>query len=311
LSEGILWDFEKGAVANEIMQHYGFDPNLIARIVPTFSMQGQVLKSIAQEWGLTEGIPIAYRAGDQPNNAFSLNVLNPGETAATAGTSGVVYSVTDKNASDKKSRVNAFVHVNSGRDIRNGVLLCINGTGILNSWLRKSMAGLSYQEMNVLAGQSPIGSDGLRFYPFGNGAERIFENKVLGASLQGLDFNRHSQSHLLRAAQEGIVFSLKYGFDLLNQMGIETSVVRAGLSNMFLSPLFRAAFVNTLNVPLELFETNGATGAAIGAGVGAGYYKSFKEAFRGLSQIATEIPSNNLHQQYKESYSIWVKQLNA
>ncbi len=311
LSEGILWDFEKAAVANEVMQHFGFDPNLIARIVPTFSMQGQVLKSIAQEWGLTEGIPIGYRAGDQPNNAFSLNVLNPGETAATAGTSGVVYSVTDKNASDKKSRVNAFVHVNNGRDIRNGVLLCINGTGILNSWLRKSMAGLSYQEMNVLAGQAPIGSDGLNFYPFGNGAERIFENKVLGASLQGLDFNRHSQSHLLRAAQEGIVFSLKYGLDLLKQMGIETSIVRAGLSNMFLSPVFREAFVNTLNVPLELFETNGATGAAIGAGVGAGSYKSFKEAFRGLSQIATEIPSNNLHQQYEESYSVWVKQLNA
>jgi xylulokinase len=310
LSEGILWDYQKATVADDLMHYYNFDPSLLSDNVPTFSVQGFVLKSIANELGLTEGIPIAYRAGDQPNNAFSLNVLNPGETAATAGTSGVVYSVTDKNAFDKKSRVNAFVHVNSKKDaVRNGVLLCINGTGILNSWLRKNMGGLSYQDMNVLAAKAPIGSDKLRFYPFGNGGERIFENKVLGASMQGLDFNRHNQSHLLRAAQEGIVFSLKYGFDILKDMGIETSVVRAGLANMFLSPLFREAFVNTLNVPLELFETNGATGAAIGAGVGAGYYGTFSEAFRGLTTLNDESPNAILNEQYEEAYVDWKRKL--
>ena len=309
LSEGIFWDFEKGAVADDVIQQYGFDSNLLARIAPTFARQGAVLKSIAAELGLKEGIPVAYRAGDQPNNAFSLNVLNPGETAATAGTSGVVYSVTDKNAFDKKSRVNAFVHVNSGDEVRNGVLLCINGTGILNSWLRKNMAGMGYEEMNSLAAKAPIGSNGLRFFPFGNGGERIFENQVVGASMHGLDFNRHDQSHLLRAAQEGIVFSLKYGFDILKGMGIETSVVRAGLSNMFLSPLFREAFVNTLNAPLELFETNGATGAAIGAGVGAGVYSSFPEAFKGLKQISSEVPVASKCDPYMEAYSLWKEKL--
>jgi xylulokinase len=309
LSEGIFWDFETGKIADNVVRHYGFNSNLLAQIVPTFSKQGFVLKSIANELGLNEGTPIAYRAGDQPNNAFSLNVLNPGETAATAGTSGVVYSVTDKNAYDKKSRVNAFVHVNSGDKVRNGVLLCINGTGILNSWLRKNMAGMGYEEMNTLAAKAPIGSDGLRFFPFGNGGERIFENKVLGASMHGLDFNRHDQSHLLRAAQEGIVFSLKYGFDILKGMGIETSVVRAGLSNMFLSPLFREAFVNTLNAPLELFETNGATGAAIGAGVGAGVYSSFPEAFKGLKQIGSEVPVTSKSEQYMEAYNLWKEKL--
>jgi xylulokinase len=309
LSEGIFWDYKKRTVADDVMLHYGFDFNLLPKIVPTFSSQGGVLKSIAEDWGFKEGIPVAYRAGDQPNNAFSLNVLNPGETAATAGTSGVVYSVTDKNAFDQKSRVNAFVHVNNGEQVRNGVLLCINGTGILNSWLRKNLAGLSYESMNAVAGNAPIGSDGLQFYPFGNGGERIFENKVLGASLHGLDFNRHSQSHMFRAAQEGIVFSLKYGFDILKQMGIETSVVRAGFANMFLSPLFREAFVNTLNVPLELFETNGATGAAIGAGVGAGVFKSFPEAFKGLIKLADENPKSDIHNQYNESYQAWKKGL--
>ena len=314
LSEGIFWDFEKKALADDVMRHYGFDVNLLPRIVPTFSEQGRVLNSIASELGLNEGTPVSYRAGDQPNNAFSLNVLNPGETAATAGTSGVVYSVTDKNAFDKKSRVNAFVHVNNSEQVRNGVLLCINGTGVLNSWLRRNLtsppsgvggSGLSYQEMNALASKAPIGSDGLRFFPFGNGGERIFENKVLGASLQGLDFNRHSQPHLLRAAQEGIVFSLKFGFDILKSMGIETSVVRAGLANMFLSPLFREAFVNTLNVPLELFETNGATGAAIGAGVGAKIFGSFAEGFKGLKKLKDEDPTAGTHEQYMHAYADW------
>lgn len=308
LSEGIFWDFEKGAIADDVLKYYGISPDLLPKIVPTFSKQGGVTKSIAAELGLTEGIPVAYRAGDQPNNAFSLNVLNPGETAATAGTSGVVYSVTDKNAFDKQSRVNAFVHVNSDNAVRNGVLLCINGTGILNSWLRKNLNSgttLDYNTMNALAAKAPIGSEGLQFYPFGNGGERIFENRVLGASMKGLDFNHHNQSHLLRAAQEGIVFSLKYGFDILTQMGTTTSIVRAGLSNMFLSPLFREAFVNTLNVPLELFETNGATGAAIGAGVGAGIYKSFPDAFKGLTKLSDEMPNNAMSQQYTEAYAAW------
>ena len=308
LSEGILWDFDKQTVADDVLNYYSISSELLAKTHPTFSEQGKVTKSIAAQLGLKAGIPVAYRAGDQPNNAFSLNVLNPGETAATAGTSGVVYSVTDKNAFDKQSRVNAFVHVNSGDEIRNGVLLCINGTGILNSWLRKTLStenAMDYNSMNHYAAKAPIGSDGLQFYPFGNGGERIFENKVIDASLQGLNFNRHTQAHILRAAQEGIVFSLKYGFDILKQMGITTSVVRAGLSNMFLSPVFREAFVNTLHVPLELFETNGATGAAIGAGVGAGVYNSFKEAFKGLNRQGEEIPEAKLKENYSEAFERW------
>jgi xylulokinase len=316
LSEGIFWDFDKGGIADDVLKYYGFDASVISKVVPTFAEQGKVTQSMAQELGLTVGIPVAYRAGDQPNNAFSLNVLNPGETAATAGTSGVVYSVTDKNAFDPKSRVNPFVHVNGGgKDIRNGVLLCINGTGILNSWLRKTLksdeAGFSYPTMNALADKAPIGAEGLMFYPFGNGGERIFENKLLGASLQGLDFNHHSQSHMLRAAQEGIVFSLQYGFEIIRSMGIQISVVRAGLANMFLSPLFRQAFVNTLNVPLELYETNGAVGAAVGAGVGAGVYKDFKEAFKGLEKKSEERPNPSLNAQYKDVYQKWQLGLSA
>jgi xylulokinase len=322
LSEGMFWDYEKNSYAERLLSFYGIDQALLSPIVPTFSIQGTVKKGIAETLGLKEGTPISYRAGDQPNNAFSLNVLNPGETAATAGTSGVIYSVTEKNASDAKSRVNTFIHVNNravvgpaakGLANRNGVLLCINGTGILNSWLRKTMKStgspFDYDTMNAMSAEVPIGSDGLIVLPFGNGAERVLENKNINGSFHGLNFNRHQQSHVLRAAQEGIVFALQYGFDVLQGMGIKTKVIRAGNANMFLSPLFREAFVNAIDARLELYDTDGAKGAALGAGVGAGVYSSFEEAFRGLKVIRSEEPDDKLKPVYAEAYSRWLNQL--
>lgn len=317
LSEGTFWDYKKGALATDLMKYYGIDAGLIPQIVPTFSVQGKVHKAAASELGIPVDTPVSYRAGDQPNNALSLNVLHPGETAATAGTSGVIYSVTEKPAFDEKSRVNTFMHVNNnhgGGGPRNGVLLCINGTGILNSWLRKSTrstaAPYNYDEMNALAASAPIGSDGLVVIPFGNGAERILNNQDVGGTIEGLNFNRHGQPHLFRAAQEGIVFSLAYGFDILKQMGVSTKVIRAGKSNMFLSSLFREAFVNTIGAQLELYDTDGAKGAALGAGVGCGLFSNFSEAFSGLKKIHTEEPDKNTSEKYQNAYSHWLTHLN-
>jgi xylulokinase len=315
LSEGILWDFKSGKISSEVLSEYGIPVSLASPLKPVFSEQGRVGNSVAELLGLPSGIPVSYRAGDQPNNAFSLNVLNPGETAATAGTSGVIYAVTDKIAYDPQSRVNTFLHVNhTDTQQRNGILLCINGTGVLNSWLRKNLhsgSAFSYEQMNDMARRIPVGSDGLVFYPFGNGAERILENKNPGACLNGLDLNRHQQAHLMRAAQEGIVFAMKYGFEILQDMGTRTRVVRAGLSNMFLSPVFREAFVNTLEVPVELYDTNGAAGAAIGAGVGAKVFGSFEEAFHGLQPLREERPDAMKIEAYRHAYQKWRNNFNA
>lgn len=310
LSEGMFWDYEKGEPSKKLLSHYGLSEKVLADVVPTFSIQGRLKRDVAAELNLQEGTPVSYRAGDQPNNAFSLNVLHPGETAATAGTSGVIYSVTDKNAYDMKSRVNGFIHVNDDEaSRRNGILLCVNGTGIQNSWLRKqtqgSGAALGYDQINQIAATAPIGSDGVTILPFGNGAERVLEDKNINGSIHGLNFNRHSQAHLFRAAQEGIVFALRYGFDVLKEMGVSSTVIRAGNANMFLSPLFREAFVNTTRARLELYDTDGAKGAALGAGVGAGLYGSFEEAFKGLSIIRSEEPRADLSELYEQSYVHW------
>lgn len=315
LSEAILWDFVNNNVSSKVLDEYGIPKAMIPEVKPVFSLHGQVAASAAQQLGLRPGIPVSYRAGDQPNNAFSLNVLKPGETAATAGTSGVIYSVTGKNIADEFSRVNTFVHVSDSVQQRaKGVLLCINGTGILNSWLRKNSrgpeSGYSYGQMNQQASQVKPGADGLVILPFGNGSERILQNKMPGASMLNLDFNKHTQAHVFRAAQEGIVFAMKYGFDILQSLGLKASVIRSGHSNMFLSQVFREVFVNTMNTPLQLYNTDGATGAAIGAGIG-NKLLDLTSAFRNLQIIEELLPDADHVERYDEAYQRWNKQLKA
>ena len=308
LSEGICWDFVENSLSADVMNHYGFDASMVPALCPTFGVQGGVTATAADELGLAAGIPVTYRAGDQPNNALSLGVLEPGEIASTAGTSGVVYGILGNVAYDPKSRVNTFAHVNHTMEhTRLGVLLCINGTGILNSWLRRNIlpAAISYDEMNDIASSVPIGADGLSILPFGNGAERVLENHAPGCSLHGLNFNLHHRGHILRAAQEGIAFAFKYGIEVMEQMGMEVKRIHAGCANMFLSPLFRQTLANVTGATINLYDTDGSIGAARGAGIGAGIYKSHREAFASLQQLDTIEPHLADIDATMEAYERW------
>lgn len=312
LSEGMLWDFTANTPAGFLMDWFGFSADLLPQIRPTFSDQGHVSARAAAELGLAEGIPVTYRAGDQPNNALSLNVFNPGEIASTAGTSGVVYGVNGSVNYDPKSRVNTFAHVNHTADqTRLGVLLCINGTGILNSWVRRNIVpeGVSYAGMNDIAGEIPIGSEGLSILPFGNGAERMLSNRELGCTTFGLNFNTHSWKHMVRAAQEGIVFSFMYGMEIMQQMGMDIKKIHAGNANMFLSPIFRDTLAGVSSATIELYDTDGSVGAAKGAGIGAGIYKDNNEAFSTLELIRSIEPSQS--ERYAEAYALWKSRLES
>lgn len=308
LSEGMFWDFKEKAPAKFLLDEYGFSEDLIADIVPTFSVQSVVSKAAADELGLMEGTPISYRAGDQPNNALSLNVFNPGEIASTAGTSGVVYGVLGEVNYDKKSRVNTFAHVNYTKELdRLGVLLCINGTGILNAWVRRNVApeGISYADMNVMMENVPIGSEGVTIIPFGNGAERVLENREIGCSINGVNFNKHSKAHIMRAAQEGIVFSFCYGMEIMTQMGMDIHKIHAGKANMFLSEIFRNTLAGVSGATIELYETDGSVGAAKGAGIGCGIYRDHDEAFATLKKLAVIEPNESNRNEYLEAYARW------
>lgn len=312
LSEGMFWDFKEKDIAGFLLDYFGFDKSLIADVVPTFSVQCEVSAAAAAELGLKEGTPISYRAGDQPNNALSLNVFNPGEIASTAGTSGVVYGVLGEVNYDKRSRVNTFAHVNYTKDVdRLGVLLCINGTGILNAWVRRNVApeGISYSEMNDMMANVPIGSEGVSIIPFGNGAERVLENKEIGCSVHGINFNKHGKAHVMRAAQEGIVFSFCYGMEVMQQMGMDIRKIHAGKANMFLSDVFRNTLAGVSGATIELYETDGSVGAAKGAGMGCGIYKDNNEAFASLKKLSVIEPDERYRSEYLEAYTMWKENL--
>lgn len=307
LSEGILWDFKENRVSESLLSQFGIPTDLIADLVPTFGEQGRLTVEAAAELGLAPGTPICYRAGDQPNNALSLNVLNPGEVAATAGTSGVVYGISDQVCTDPKSRINIFAHVNHNTNApRLGVMHCTNGVGIQNAWMKRMVApGKSYEQFNEMAAQAPIGSDGVSVLPFGNGSERILENRQVGSSIHGINFNIHNANTLARAAQEGVAFSFKYGMDIMQQAGMDAKVIRAGHANMFLSPIFQTTLSTIANAVIELYDTNGAMGAAIGAALGCGYYATPEEAFRTLRKLAVVEPDVTNKSAYLEAYERW------
>ena len=324
LSEMMLYDYRcrdaKSCVSDDVMNYYGFPKDIIPPLVPTFGIQGEVSAEAAKELGFRQGIPIAYRAGDQPNNALSLNVLQPGEIASTAGTSGVVYGVSDKVSYDPKSRVNTFLHVNHTLEHpRLGILHCVNGCGILNSWMRRHIGSwetispkqLAYEDMNHIAADIPIGSDGLSILPFGNGAERVMENRDMGCSIHGLNFKRHTHAHLFRAAQEGVVFAFMYGMEVMQSLGMTLDKIHAGKANMFLSPIFRETLAGVSGATIELYDTDGSIGAARAAGIGAGFYTSPDEAFANLKRLAVIEPDEKLAEQYKEAYSRWKQHITA
>ncbi|MES2005809.1 MAG: FGGY family carbohydrate kinase [Bacteroidota bacterium] len=305
LSEGIFWDFAKHELSKDVFAQYGFDTAIIPPIKKVFEPHGLLKEEVATVLSLKAGIPVSYKAGDQLNNALSLNVLQPGEIAATAGTSGVIYSVSDTLAYDQQSRVNTFAHVNhTSAENRLGILLCINGTGILNNWVRNiTGAHLGYAQMNDAAGTIQPGSDGLYVLPFGNGAERMLNNATVGTHLHNIDLNKHTSSHIYRAAQEGIAFSFRYGLDIMRANGLQPSVIRAGRANLFLSDVFASAFVNVTQVPVELYACDGSVGAAIGAGIGAGIYQNEKEAFANMKRLQVVEPTDT--KRHNELYEEW------
>lgn len=304
LSEGVFWDFQDDTLSRDVLDYYKFEKSLIPDINPVFSVHGTVQKAVADELGLKEGIPVTYKSGDQPNNALSLNVLRPGEVAATAGTSGVIYGVSDQLIYDPQSRVNTFAHVNYGEQKRLGVLLCINGTGSLYRWIKTiAGTGISYAEMNAAAAKISVGSNGLRVIPFGNGAERMLNNKIIGTHFHNIDLNLHTKAYLFRGVQEGIAFAFRYGLDIMRESGMNPSIIRAGKANLFLSQTFAEAFVNATHVPVELYQNDGSVGAALGAGIGVKAFKSEEEAFTNSKKLQVIEPK--AIDQYEPVYQEW------
>ena len=310
LSEGMFWDFKENRVADWLLNHYQIDSSMTPNIVDNFKDQGYVTKLATEETGLPTGIPVKYRAGDQPNNAVALNVLNVGEVAATGGTSGVLYALTDQLKSKESLRINNFAHVNYSEFNKIvGKLLCINGAGIQYKWIKNLIRSGSYTEMNEKASNVEIGSNNLLTYPFGNGAERIFENKNIGTQISNLNLNIHNSDHICRSSLEGIAFSFVYGMEILMNDNFETKLVRSGNDNLFRSEIFSNTISTLLDKEIEIHDVTGAYGAARVVSLDENNFESFSKNISNNDYIKSYVPSKN-KQQYQDSYKIWKLNLN-
>lgn len=309
LSEGILWDYKNECVADWLLAYYEIDTHLTPTIVENFTSQGIVTQQASQETGLPLGIPITYRAGDQPNNALTLGVLKPGQVAVTGGTSGVIYAVTQKTTFNEIRKVNHFAHVNySKTNPTVGRLLNINGAGIQFRWLLKNTIAASYQEMNEKAAGVPVGSDGLVILPFGNGAERMFDNRIIGSHIKHLNVNRHQDAHLYRAALEGIAFSFVYGMELLKEDKTVIDELRAGNDNLFRSAIFSTTIATLINQEIKIYNTTGAVGAARAAGLMDGDFDTYTKNINNNDYVMSYHPSKDAAA-YKEAYQHWRNEL--
>ncbi len=309
LSEGIFWDFKTNTIADWLLEFYGIDKKLVPIVKDTFSAQGRVSQKGASESGLEIGTPILYRSGDQPNNALSLNVFNPGEVAATGGTSGVVYAITNNLSVKESSRVNNFAHVNyEMSNPRIGKLLCINGAGIQYRWLMNNLNVSDYNEMNELAASIPIGSDGVTIHPFGNGAERMLNNKTVGTHMSNINLNNHTKAHLCRAALEGIAFSFVYGMEIMTSDGIFPKVIRAGNDNLFRSEIFSNTIATLIGQEIEIYNTTGAIGAARACELHQGDFEAFGKKIMNNDYVMGFKPSDK-KEAYAKAYQNWKNEL--
>ncbi len=309
LSEGIIWDYRENKPANWLLKYYGIDTNLTPDIIDNFSVQGKTNSISSKETGLAIDIPITYRAGDQPNNALSLNVFNPGEAAASGGTSGVIYSITDNLNSKEPSRINHFAHVNYTDNLKCiGKLLCINGAGIQYRWLRNHSIDASYEKMNEMASKISVGSDGISVIPFGNGAERMLNNKNIGTQICNINLNKHSHGHLYRSSLEGIAFSFMYGVEILKNDNAPISVLRAGNDNLFRSKIFANTVATLIGHEIEIYNTTGAFGAARASAILNGDIETFRKAITKNDHVMTFLPLKN-KSEYEGAYLRWKKDL--
>jgi xylulokinase len=155
----------------------------------------------------------------------------------------------------------------------------------------------------------PVGCEGLINFPFGNGAERIFNNKIIGSHFINLNFNKHGKAHLYRSAIEGIAFSFAYGIELMKEDQSLINVIKAGNDNLFQSKVFVETLCSIIGNNIQIFNTNGAIGAARASTIEGNNFDYFKKSSTGNDLVSEYEPKNN-NEEYILAYEKWKKELN-
>jgi len=280
-----LVDIHKKVWSEDLLKIFDIPINKLPEIESPTKVVGPLLKEIAEQTDLVEGIPVVLGAGDSTVSGVGAGVVMPGQTCVNIGTSSDVLICTEAPFLDSKRQVTYYPHAVPNRYIS---IAGSNTSGMALRWFRDSFCILeketakrlkveAYEIMNVEAQNSKPGANGLVFLPYLMG-ER---SPIFDPAAKGLFFGitlRHNKADFIRAIMEGVAYSVQDRIKVAEDVGVKVSdiVITGGGAK---SSLWRQIIADVTGKTTAFFSVEEATclGAAILGGVGIGLYSSIEE----------------------------------
>lgn len=307
-------DIPKRKWSSEVLDKLGIDKGLLGDVYESQEVSGKVHKAAAELTGLKEGTPVVGGAGDQAAGAVGNGIVRPGVISSTIGTSGVVFAFSENVSIDPKGRVHTFCHAVPNTWHIMGVT---QGAGLSLKWFRDNfcieekrtaeLMGIDpYVLMDQEADRVEAGCSGLIYLPYMMG-ERT---PHLDPNAKGVFFGlsaKHEKQDMLRAVMEGVVYSLKDCLEIIKEMGVDVSEVRAS-GGGGKSKLWRQMQSDVFGTEITTINSSegGALGVALLAGVGTGVYSSVPEACDAIIKVKTRQAADMaLNAKYQKFYNIY------
>jgi len=282
----------------------GLDRDILPSVHESTDIAGVISSQAAQLTGLTAGTPVVGGGGDQAAGAVGNGIVEPGIVSCTLGTSGVVFAHTDNAVWDPLGRVHTFCH--AVRD-KWHVMGVTQGAGLSLQWLRNQLApGVSYDALMSEAATAPAGSQGLFWLPYLMGERTPHLDASARGGWIGLTA-KHTRADLIRSVVEGVSYSQKDCVDIIHQLGVPISSIRASGGGAR-SPFWRQILADVFDKRVARLENQegSAYGAALLAMVGTGEFATVPEACAATIREADSVtPRNAESKTYAEGYETY------
>ncbi|MHA9739140.1 xylulokinase [Robinsoniella peoriensis] len=308
------YDMKNGCWNDEMCEKMGIPRSFLPELVPSHQVVGTVTPKAAEKTGLAVGTPVVAGGLDAACGTLGAGVIHVGETQEQGGQAGGMSICIEEYAADPRLIMGA--HVVPGQWLLQGGT--VGGGGVMR-WFEKEFAGYereiadrvgksSLDQLNEIAQETPPGSDGVVFLPYMAGERSPIWDPNAKGVYYGLDFNK-TKGHMVRAAMEGVAFSLKHNLDIAEDTGAKVEELRAmgGSANSLLWTQIKSDITGK---PIVVPSSDTATtlGAVILAGVGVGVYKDFEEAVHMTVKLTRRHePDMEKHRLYQKNYETYLE----
>ncbi len=309
----LLLDLKTRDWSEVLLQKLALPREWFPKVYEGSHITGKLLPKVAHELGLPSGIPVVAGGGDNAAAAVGTGIVRSGLVSSSIGTSGVVFAHSDDIRLDPKGRLHTFCHAVPGKNHLMAVTL---SAGNSLRWLRdafreplnlpESAKTIDYDLMSGMAANVPAGSEGLIFLPYLSGERTPHLDPLASGAFIGLTA-RHSAAHMVRAVMEGVAFSLKDGFEIMDGLALPIDQVRAigggGKSALWCQIQADVFTKEVVNLAVEEGPAFGAALLAIAADQDADGVTNVSESC--VQTTKKYIPDMQSVEKYKTMYSIY------